>query len=477
MNSCNYTLFNINLNIDKSNSSDSLQKLETLLKNIENSFEQEHIDLDSLKDMALRALCINPYSIEVYTMLFILFPDPKNELQTLANKFGLLDEFNQEILNDFDTDDLIEIDIYTIKKILAPMETSIFNKITALSAVRFADKCILPIITDMRVRSIIYKFLNRIQYKYNLNEITNYEPIVKINNITDATNYGNKLISNYANEDLMSKIDIFINNNDINKRIFSAISNYANLEDNEIPIFCYDDTVFKSGKNGLLATNKGLYVHNQMSNTKKLLYSDIYNIQLDGIFNKEIIIDGFKLTTSLISGNSVVLLFNILNDISIDLSSNMYQSTNFFEKDSSPKEFVDSVEKILNVNESTNDTQKYMNVFSTEPRIMKKFQNIISSYASIDSDEITLFCYDNTVMGSAKDGFLITSKAVYIHNMFQKTIKILLKDINSIELRGILSKNLFINNFEVTLNTISDSKSKNILCTVTNQIIDTIKSF
>ncbi|MCG4734839.1 hypothetical protein L0M92_14635, partial [Casaltella massiliensis] len=42
----------------------------------------------------------------------------------------------------------------------------------------------------------------------------------------------------------------------------------------------------------------------------------------------------------------------------------------------------------------------------------RKIKNAIASYANLNSKENIIFCFDNTVLGSAKDGFLLTDKGI-----------------------------------------------------------------
>ena len=64
----------------------------------------------------------------------------------------------------------------------------------------------------------------------------------------------------------------------------------------------------------------------------------------------------------------------------------------------------------------------------------KKIRNAIKSYAPDASESEVLLLLDTTVFGSAKDGLLLTSDALYAHPFLRKATKVLVKEIVSITL-------------------------------------------
>jgi hypothetical protein len=52
-------------------------------------------------------------------------------------------------------------------------------------------------------------------------------------------------------------------------------------------------------------------------------------------------------------------------------------------------------------------------------KLATKMANVKASYAPIQA-EMPILLFDNTAFGSAKDGFLITDKGIYVHNMMAK---------------------------------------------------------
>ncbi|WP_102273700.1 TerD family protein [Cytobacillus massiliigabonensis] len=77
----------------------------------------------------------------------------------------------------------------------------------------------------------------------------------------------------------------------------------------------------------------------------------------------------------------------------------------------------------------------------------KKFSNVLSSYAQLENDEQPILLYDNTAFGSAKDGFLITTRHIYWHNLLSFKQKLVLRDIQEVE----LNKTLKINKRDINI--------------------------
>lgn len=64
-----------------------------------------------------------------------------------------------------------------------------------------------------------------------------------------------------------------------------------------------------------------------------------------------------------------------------------------------------------------------------------KLEGVLSSYGALEKGEEPILLYDDTVMGGAKDGFLITNKNVYTHEMFATSYKkIPLREIKTIKI-------------------------------------------
>jgi hypothetical protein len=95
------------------------------------------------------------------------------------------------------------------------------------------------------------------------------------------------------------------------------------------------------------------------------------------------------------------------------------------------------------------DLTKNLYTFSNYGKAFMKFNNALNSYAKLCEDEIALILFDNTAFGSAKDGCLISTKEIHVHNTFSSAKFFSFDTIQSIELKGTFSKDLFINGYEV----------------------------
>ncbi|WP_423709851.1 SHOCT domain-containing protein [Undibacterium sp. WLX3042] len=76
----------------------------------------------------------------------------------------------------------------------------------------------------------------------------------------------------------------------------------------------------------------------------------------------------------------------------------------------------------------------------------KKLKNAIEGYASNESESDVIVLIDNTFFGNAKDGLLLTSNTLHIHNMMESAQHIDLKDIESVDFKeGVMDSALIIN--------------------------------
>lgn len=84
----------------------------------------------------------------------------------------------------------------------------------------------------------------------------------------------------------------------------------------------------------------------------------------------------------------------------------------------------------------------------------EKLQGALSSYGSLEKNEEPVVLYDDTVFGGAKDGFLITNKNVYTHEMFAESYgKLPLSDVERITIGG---TNIFFNSIRAPVSLAGD---------------------
>ncbi len=78
------------------------------------------------------------------------------------------------------------------------------------------------------------------------------------------------------------------------KKFMNAIRAYANLVPHEIPILCFDDTVFGGAEDGFLVTTHGIHIHNYNETSAKFIsFKDVESITLnEGFAQSELVING-----------------------------------------------------------------------------------------------------------------------------------------------------------------------------------------
>jgi len=87
-------------------------------------------------------------------------------------------------------------------------------------------------------------------------------------------------------------------------------------------------------------------------------------------------------------------------------------------------------QQIINIyrHEVHGGTEDRLYVFDEVPS--EKLENAVKSYApSIGSDEKVIFLFDNTLIGTGKSGFMLTSKCLYVKNDIEKATKSYIKNI------------------------------------------------
>lgn len=99
------------------------------------------------------------------------------------------------------------------------------------------------------------------------------------------------------------------------QKLKNAIDSYANLKDDELPVFCYDSTVTGTARDGLLASNKALYVHNYKEDTVVIPYSLGPVIEYrSGFLTDSLYAGNIKLETPGMSKNERIAYCNMLNE-------------------------------------------------------------------------------------------------------------------------------------------------------------------
>ena len=107
---------------------------------------------------------------------------------------------------------------------------------------------------------------------------------------------------------------------------------------------------------------------------------------------------------------------------------------------------------------------------TNEPKTVKKIQAANFFYASLEKNEIPLLCLDSTLTGDAEHGMLISTKGIYISNLFEQPTFVHFNDVHSITYN---SKYIFINRQKLNTGGLSGNDIKR-LSTVIATICDLI---
>ena len=132
------------------------------------------------------------------------------------------------------------------------------------------------------------------EQNYNRTPVTRSQPQERVANADALANF---IVQTFARREFMFDRYIYPFGRDdkSNEKIAKAVNAYANLKGGEVPLVCCDITAFGGAEDGLLITDKGIYVHNSFDNVQYFPYESISSIELKGFLSKDIYINGFKI--------------------------------------------------------------------------------------------------------------------------------------------------------------------------------------
>ncbi|WP_202866390.1 hypothetical protein [Cohnella sp. AR92] len=259
----------------------------------------------------------------------------------------------------------------------------------------------------------------------------------------------------------------------------------------ETPFLLYDNTAFGSAKNGLFITDQRIYVSNMMEKAWSMSLQDIERIDLSG---SSILINGKSADIVQVSGrdrenfHEFIQLLIFVQKYSGSLSpgaaagrGTASQEVRSARSEASAAKLapapVAGAEKgidyvrntILSLNNQS--LRNYLFIENENEKAAKKFRNAREAYAFLKPDETPILLFDNTAFGSAKDGFLVTDRRIYIHNMLQKPAQIDIADIVSLGLKG--SDLLF--NQQVAYINLIDSSSRSAFRDLMEKFIERLR--
>jgi len=124
---------------------------------------------------------------------------------------------------------------------------------------------------------------------------------------------------------------------------------------------------------------------------------------------------------------------------------------------------------------------KVTNFFMFEQIPPDKLQNARSSYApTIAADEVIIFLFDDTVFGSANEGFLLTTKNLYRKNLAEAMGSLRVEQIDRITVKhGFLSTTITasagMHELNMTVTQANGRREKEALFQVLNKTVDLLK--
>lgn len=224
------------------------------------------------------------------------------------------------------------------------------------------------------------------------------------------------------------------------------------LDTNEVPLFYYDDTLGKTGKDGFVLTSFRL-IYKSFSTVSSIRISDIKTIRaIDKYFTPGILINETEKISLSIAGKNMVLpatdfLKEIVEYLKGDLKDEEGQETII---ESEAKRDIDPlIQELKRMTLQYKQLQSVL-IFGDEVRNgMSKAAvrciNARRSYAPYSDSDRLIMQYDDTISGNGKEGFVITEQKIYYKTTAGRG-DLQLKEISSvISDCGLISGNLILN--------------------------------
>lgn len=272
-----------------------------------------------------------------------------------------------------------------------------------------------------------------------------------------------------ANETINSLIELYHEGKELANNLYmidnissqmlgNAKINYASCcPKNETVIFLFDNTNSGSAEDGFLLTSRRLYSKSFLDSGEGVEISKICNL----LFDKSQKLSFIAIQTNDEKHKKIILSSTALRTEKQELLYHILKKT----IDLLRMELLEKREAAVNCNENSTGYYTDNEINSISPLITDdirreitqicdreewitnfylfkeiptgKLINAKKSYASQISENESVIClFDNTIYGSAKNGFLLTSKYLYYKMPLQKVIRIPLIQINSISFNG-----------------------------------------
>ncbi len=219
----------------------------------------------------------------------------------------------------------------------------------------------------------------------------------------------------------------------VEKKIKNAIKSYANIDEDESIICCFDSTVFGSASDGFLMTDYGLYVHNLFGEAQELSWDElefvstrknggdekvIINTDSSDIINIELYRDESEYVKNLLV--EVAEYINNHEDLGNDVD------------DDDEEDDDDLSQYISTVHANFECTAVYF--LNANKKANEKIKKALAAYGGDAVNDFPICCYDNTLFGGADDGFILTDKRICVHNIGESGKSIEYKCVECVEL-------------------------------------------
>ena len=103
----------------------------------------------------------------------------------------------------------------------------------------------------------------------------------------------------------------------------------------------------------------------------------------------------------------------------------------------------------------SNELRRGIKLQDINTKFDSKIKNAIAAYAPIEQNEVPLISYDSTLFKSGKEGFMLTTKALYCKNKFGTPWKVTHKDMRFIKLEDEI---IIFNDKQTTISSISEKE-------------------
>lgn len=215
---------------------------------------------------------------------------------------------------------------------------------------------------------------------------------------------------------------------------------YLNDKD-EIPLLFYDDTLLKSARDSFLLTTKKLLISNS-GNIVFVNIEDIYSMMMvEKLISPGILVnDKYKIVMVLAGKEKIRPFIRCLEAalrISKEFSGNLNtekvvsvsSDENIVENEDVQKGDIKENNTIISYTELFNSVEEIINRLGVpETRAVlflngsnsKKYTNAYTNYCKLQENEVPIVLFDNTIFGSAKEGFIMTTKGIHYKNSLSK---------------------------------------------------------